>query len=223
MRFLYLMSIPLTRAAYLYREFARRSKRHSMLSVTRVVLGIALILLVPLQFFSPVARPISPIDLSSRDPSVIEVLKLADMIRWITIDRLPEGRVLRYAGLIYHASQEQGLNPLEIIAIIMAESEFKENSVNTKTGDYGLGQINWEHWGKPNGLTSKDLLDPSINIYFTCLVYKFFDRDFGKYHRGNGIKCKTYLLNVKGILSTLNAFVEMSRDDTSNRPNGLRM
>jgi hypothetical protein len=107
------------------------------------------------------------------------------------------------------------VNPLEIIAIITAESNFKENSVNQETGDYGLGQINWEHWGKDFGLTPHQLLDPSINIFLTCHVYKFFGKDFGKYHRGNGIQSSAYLLNVKSILSTLNAFVEGNKENIS--------
>jgi hypothetical protein len=72
---------------------------------------------------------------------VKEILHLADMIRWITGARLPENKILRYSGLIHHASRKHRVNPLEIIAIIMAESEFKENSVNVKTGDYGLARL----------------------------------------------------------------------------------
>jgi soluble lytic murein transglycosylase-like protein len=117
--------------------------------------------------------------------------------------------------LIFHASRKYGVNPLEIIAIIMAESNFKEDSINKETGDYGLGQINWQHWGKDYGLTPQELLDPSINIFLTCHVYKFFGKDFGKYHRGNGIQCNAYLVNVQGILSTLNAFIELNKENIS--------
>ncbi len=149
------------------------------------------------------------------DSSVKEVLRLANMIRLITENQLSEAKMLRYAGLICHASQKHGVNPLEIIAIIMAESNFKENSVNKETGDYGLGQINWEHWGKDFGLMPHQLLDPSINIFLTCHVYKFFGKDFGKYHRGNGIQSNAYLVNVKSILSTLNAFIEENKGNIS--------
>jgi soluble lytic murein transglycosylase-like protein len=142
---------------------------------------------------------------------VKEVLHLANMIRFITGNQLSEAKMLRYAGLISHASQKNGLNPLEIIAIIMAESNFKEDCINKKTGDYGLGQINWEHWGKDFGLMPHQLLDPSVNIFLTCHVYKFFGKDFGKYNRGSGIQSKAYLVNVRSILSTLNAFAEGSK------------
>ena len=144
-----------------------------------------------------------------------EVLDLAGMIRLITEDRLSESKVLRYAGLIRHASQKYAVNPLEIIALIMAESTFKESAVNANTGDYGLGQINWKHWGQPYGLTQQDLLDPAINIYLICNVYKFFDQDFGKYHRGNGIKSQAYLMNVRGILSALKAYAEATENNIS--------
>jgi hypothetical protein len=151
----------------------------------------------------------------SSDSSVEEVLHLANVIRFITGNQLSEAKMLRYAGLISHASQKNGLNPLEIIAIIMAESNFKEDCINKETGDYGLGQINWEHWGKDFGLMPHQLLDPSINIFLTCHVYKFFGKDFGKYHRGNGIQSKVYLVNVRSILSTLNAFVEGNKENIS--------
>jgi hypothetical protein len=151
----------------------------------------------------------------SSDSSVKEVLRLLNMIRFITENQLSEAKMLRYAGLISHASQKHGVNPLEIIAIIMAESNFKETSINQETGDYGLGQINWEHWGKNFGLMPHQLLEPSINIFLTCRVYKFFGKDFGKYHRGNGIQSEAYLMNVKSILSTLNAFVEGNKENIS--------
>jgi hypothetical protein len=151
----------------------------------------------------------------SSDSSVKEVLHLANMIRFITENQLSEAKMFRYAGLIFHASQKNGLNPLEIIAIIMAESNFKENCINKETGDYGLGQINWEHWGKGFGLMPHQLLDPSINIFLTCHVYKFFGKDFGKYHRGNGIQSNAYLVNVRSILSTLNAFFEGNEENIS--------
>jgi hypothetical protein len=151
----------------------------------------------------------------SSDSGPKEVLHLANMIRFITENQLSEAKMLRYAGLISHASQTNGLNPLEIIAIIMAESNFKENCINKETGDYGLGQINWQHWGKDFGLMPHQLLDPSINIFLTCHVYKFFGKDFGKYHRGNGIQSKAYLVNVKSILSTLNAFAQGNKENVS--------
>jgi soluble lytic murein transglycosylase-like protein len=140
-----------------------------------------------------------------------KVTNLADKIEKITNSTLSSNRAFRYAALIYHAAQECKVNPLEIIAVIMAESSFKAESVNRKTGDYGLGQVNWEHWGKPFGLTRQELLDPSINIYLTCHVYKYFGEDFGKYNRGKGIRNEAYVVNVKSILSTLNAIEELEK------------
>jgi len=181
-----------------------------------VVIGIFFLL----QYSSPLAQNRPGIDsLASMTPApdsaIREILNLVGMIRLITDDQLPENKVLRYAGLIYHSSKQFGVNPLEIIAIIKAESSFNERSVNTKTGDYGLGQINWEYWGKDHGLTTQDLLEPAMNIFLTCQVYKFFGQDFGKYHRGNGIKCNVYLVNVQSILSTLQAFAELNKDNLS--------
>jgi hypothetical protein len=200
---------------------------HTTLETVKLVFIVVIAVFILLGYIKPIAQSSLRIDFpfkvgqflsftkSGHNSNVKEVLNLAGMIRLITDHQLSEAKVLRYAGLIYYASQEYGVNPLEIIAIIMAESGFKENSINKETGDYGLGQVNWEHWGKEYGYTPQQLLNPSINIFLTCHVYKFFGEDFGKYHRGNGIQCKVYLANVKGILSTLNAYGQLKKEKIS--------
>jgi hypothetical protein len=200
---------------------------YTILEIAKLIFIIAIAVLFLLEYLSPFEqktlgielpggiRKLSSFTQSTYDSSVREVLHLSNMIRWITDDQLPQNKALRYAGLICHASQTYGVNPLEIIALIMAESGFKENSINKETGDYGLGQINWEHWGKDYGFSPQELLDPSINILLTCHVYQFFGNDFGKYHRGYGIQCKAYLVNVKSILSTLKAFTELNKQNIS--------
>jgi len=207
-------------------KFKRKMILHTVLESVKFFFIAAIVVFVLLAYGAPLAqkslRTRLPAGLeafvSSTKPagsSLKEVLRLANMIRLITENQLSEAKTLRYASLIAHASQKQGVNPLEIIAIIMAESNFKENSINKETGDYGLGQINWEHWGKDFGLMPHQLLDPSINIFLTCHVYKFFGKDFGKYHRGGGIQSSAYILNVESILSTLNAFVEGNKENIS--------
>jgi len=208
-------------------EFKKKMMVHTIVEVTKLIFIFAIAVFLLLEYIPPVAQRRPGVDFPARirefltstkptrDPSVKEVLHLANVIRFITDAQLSEGMVLRYAGLITHASQKYEVNPLEIIALIMAESNFKENSINRETGDYGLGQINWEHWGKDYGYTPQQLLDPSVNIFLTCHVYKFFEKDFGKYHRGNGIQCRAYLVNVKSILSTLNAFSELNKENIS--------
>ncbi len=196
------------------------------LEATKLVFIIALTVFLLLEYFPPALstpRVDSPgkkwsffsLPQSSDESGLQEVLNLAGMIRLVTDDRLSESKVLRYAGLIWHASQKYAVNPLEIIALIMAESSFKESAVNAGTGDYGLGQISWKHWGQPLGLTQADLLDPAINIYLTCHVYKFFEKDFGRYHRGNGIRSEAYVVNVRSILSTLKAYAEFIQNKIS--------
>jgi hypothetical protein len=207
-------------------KFKKRMILHTIQESVKIVFLVAITAFFVLEYIAPLTqkslRTCFPAGMEeflsvtrSSDSSVKEVLHLANMIRFITENQLSEAKILRYAGLISHASQKNGLNPLEIIAIIMAESNFKENCINKETGDYGLGQINWEHWGKEFGLMPHQLLDPSINIFLTCHVYKFFGKDFGKYHRGNGIQSKAYLVNVRSILSTLNAFVEGNKENIS--------
>lgn len=200
---------------------------HPLVEAAKLVFITALMVFLLLEYFPLFAQSSPRLDSPAKKRSLFslsqpfdesgvqEVLDLAGMIRLVTDDRLSEGKALRYAGLIWHASQKYTVNPLEIIALIMAESTFKESGVNATTGDYGLGQINWKHWGQPYGLTQEDLLDPAINIYLTCHVYKFFGQDFGKYNRGNGIKNQAYVVNVKSILSTLRAFAESTRNNIS--------
>ncbi len=227
MRLSSLLLFPLCWFGDLYRKFQTRKSFRIFLEAAKIGAVIIFTVLLSMGYLLPSAQskirsnfPWKPGNILSslssfRDPSAREVLNLASMIRLITDDELSEGKVLRYAGLIFQAAQKYSVNPLEIIAIIVAESEFKESSINAKTGDYGLGQINWRHWGKDYGLTTQDLLDPAINIYMTCHVYKFFGQDFGKYHRGNGVKSSAYVVNVKSILSTLHAFAELNREDAS--------
>jgi len=213
-------------ASDFHSKFKKRMAFHTILESVKIVFLVAVTAFFVVEYIAPLTqksgRPDFPTGMEafisltkSSDSNVKEVLNLTNMIRLLTENQLPEAKMLRYAGLIFHASQKHEVNPLEIIAIIMAESNFKETSINKETGDYGLGQINWEHWGKDYGLTPHDLLDPSINIFLTCHVYKFFGKDFGKYHRGNGIQCNAYLVNVKSILSTLNAFLEEKKANIS--------
>jgi len=222
-----IMLIPCHSASEYYLKLKKRMLLYTILEIAKLIFIIAIAVVFLLEYLSPFEqktlgielpdgiRKLSSFTQSTYDSSVREVLHLSDMIRWITDDQLPQNKALRYAGLICHASQTYGVNPLEIIALIMAESGFKENSINMETGDYGLGQINWEHWGKDYGFSPQELLDPSINIFLTCHVYQFFGNDFGKYHRGYGIQCKAYLVNVKSILSTLKAFTELNKQNIS--------
>ena len=207
-------------------KFKKRMILHTIQESIKIVLLVAITAFFVLEYIAPLTqkslRTCFPAGMEeflsvtrSSDSSVKEVLHLANMIRFVTENQLSEAKTLRYAGLISHASQKNGLNPLEIIAIIMAESNFREDCINKETGDYGLGQINWEHWGKDFGLMPHQLLDPSINIFLTCHVYKFFGKDFGKYHRGNGIQSRVYLVNVRSILSTLKAFEKGNKENVS--------
>ncbi len=227
MKFFSFISIPLRAPLGLCRRISRGKTFHAILEMGKMVFIIVIAFFLSQEYFFPSAQSIQGATFAgvredfslpkafTPDPNVKEILNLAAMIRFITNEQLSEGRALRYAGLIFHASQKYGVNPLEIIALVMAESRFKEGSINAKTGDYGLGQVNWVHWGKDLGLTHQDLLDPAINIYMTCHIYNYFGKDFGKYNRGHGVKSRAYVLNVKGFLSSLNAFAQLNQEEAS--------
>ncbi len=227
MKLFNILLIPYDSANDFHLKLKKKMTLHFLLESAKLFFIIAIAVFFLLEYAAPFAQKSLGIEFpdqikrfvsftrAAQETSAREVLQLARMIRLITDDKLSEGKALRYAGLISQASQKFRLNPLEIIALIMAESGFKENAINNETGDYGLGQINWGHWGKEYGYTPQQLLDPAINIFLTCHVYKFFGEDFGKYHRGNGIQCTAYLVNVKGILSTLNAFEAAKKRNVS--------
>jgi len=226
MRFFNIHVVPYHSASDLHSKLERKIVIHAVLESVKIALIAAIGVFVLIANMTPLPQKSMRADFpagmgeflsytKSADIDTKGVLHLTSMIRLITENQIPEAKMLRYAGLIFHASKKYGVNPLEIIAIIMAESNFKEDSINRETGDYGLGQINWQYWGKDYGLTPQELLDPSINIFLTCHVYKFFGSDFGRYHRGNGIQCSAYLVNVQGILSTLNAFIESKKENIS--------
>ena len=226
MRFFNIHVVPYHSASDLHSKLERKIVIHAVLESVKIALIAAIGVFVLIANMTPLPQKSMRADFpagmgeflsytKSADIDTKGVLHLTSMIRLITENQIPEAKMLRYAGLIFHASKKYGVNPLEIIAIIMAESNFKEDSINRETGDYGLGQINWQYWGKDYGLTPQELLDPSINIFLTCHVYKFFGSDFGRYHRGNGIQCGAYLVNVQGILSTLNAFIESKKENIS--------
>jgi len=224
MKLLNIISIPYGLASDVFLKFRKRVLIHTILETVKLVFVVAVTVFFLLEYVLPFAQAnlrinypwkLFPLTKSSQDSNVKEILNLAGMIRMITDNQFPESKVLRYAGLIYHASQKHEVNPLEIIALIMAESGFKENSINKETGDYGLGQINWGHWGKDYGYTPQQLLDPAVNIFLTCHVYKFFGKDIGKYNRGYGIQSRAYIVNVRSIISTLNAYAELNKEDIS--------
>ena len=216
--------VPYGSANDLYLKFKKRPPVRTILEAIKLVFIVTVTVFFLLEYVLPFAQANLRMEYpwkflsmtkSGRDANIKDVLNLASLIGVITDNQLSESKLLRYAGLIYHASQKHEVNPLEIIALIMAESGFKEDSINKETGDYGLGQINWGHWGRDYGYTPQQLLDPSINIFLTCHVFKFFGKDFGKYHRGYGIQSRAYIVNVKSILSTLNAFSELNGEDIS--------
>jgi soluble lytic murein transglycosylase-like protein len=77
---------------------------------------------------------------------------------------------------------EHGLDPLLFIAIIEQESAFKISAYNSKTRDYGLGQIN-EYNVRALGLDRKRLLtDARYNLEVSASILSYFQRRFGHEH-----------------------------------------
>ena len=131
MKLFNILLIPCNSASEFYFKF-KKKMLYTVLEVGKVVFIVAITLFFLLEYVLPFTSTNLRIDLPDRvreffsykksvcDASVQEVLNLANMIRLITNDQLSEGKVLRYAGLIFQASLKYSVNPLEIIAIIMA-------------------------------------------------------------------------------------------------------
>ncbi len=75
---------------------------HTVWEATKMVFMVALVLLLLVEFI--------PMKTAKRDSPTQEVLHLANMIRWITEDKLTENKVLKYAGFIYQASKRYEVN-----------------------------------------------------------------------------------------------------------------
>ncbi len=215
MKLFNIILVPCNSAGDFYAKFKKRMVFHTVLETAKLVFIVLVSVFFMLEYLLPFVQTTLHVNLpagsfamtkSGQDADVKEVLTLAKMIRLITDHQVSESKALRYAGLICHASQKYEVNPLEIIALIMAESCFKENSINKETGDYGLGQINWEHWGKDYRYSPQELLDPSVNIFLTCHVYNFFGKDIrkvppGQRHPVQGLhrECERHSFDVECV------------------------
>jgi len=100
------------------------------------------------------------------------------------------------------------------IAILFGESSFDHTKVN-KSGDYGIGQINYKIWGNFFEVTQKELLNPIINIQiaFTILQMAQISHGtkndwYGYYHSWNHISRKKYVKKIDRILKLINGVEE---------------
>ena len=215
-----LMLLPCSSASDFFKKYRRRLglKRFSTWCRRFFIAALTFYILVGLS--SPTAQTSIVTDMSAdihalrmimnhRDEMVTDhIIDLSEVIRYASDWRLGEREAMRYAGLIYHGCQMFNQDPLDIVALVVAESSFYEGSINEESGDFGLGQINWHYWGRPNGLTPQDLLDPAINIVMTCRILDHYGGDFAKYHRGYGIKSEAYSVNIRSILYSLKAYAK---------------
>src|SRR5512143_2743313 len=107
MKLFNIVLIPCSSASDFYLKFKKRVMLHTILEAAKLVFIVALTVFFLLEYISPIAQtslgidfPINmkkflPFTKSAGDSSVIEVLNLAKMIRLITEDQLPEGKMLR--------------------------------------------------------------------------------------------------------------------------------
>lgn len=81
-----------------------------------------------------------------------------------------------YAGLFLKYSREYNLDVNMLVHICFMESRFSE-AIVSRTGDYGLMQINWSAHKKhltKMGIDQKKLLDPAVNIEYACRILSIF-------------------------------------------------
>ncbi len=96
-----------------------------------------------------------------------------------------------------------------IIAIIFAESSFNNFKIN-QNRDYGLGQINYNVWGKYFNISKKELLNPIINIQIIVKILvnlkkQYHDKYWWGYYHSKTIKSRNrYINKINKILNKLN-------------------
>lgn len=111
----------------------------------------------------------------------------------------------KYSAEVQKYSQEYGIDPSLVFAVIKCESNFKADAIS-HAGAYGLMQITQEtyEWAakreKDDEYTDKSLFDPDTNIRYGCVIYSIFQNEFtdpavclAAYNAGRG--------RVKGWLS----------------------
>ncbi len=99
----------------------------------------------------------------------------------------------QYKEWVLEYSDEYGVDPLDIAAIITIESDWDESVVNESSLATGLGQIMPREAGKyfEHRPTMEELKDPETNIKWTCLIYSIYLRQsngskFGALYRYSG-------------------------------------
>jgi len=113
----------------------------------------------------------------------------------------------KYQSLVTKYSEQSGLDPCLVYAVIRSESSFNP-SAKSSVGALGLMQITPDtfEWAmnktsETEDYTSKDLYTPDVNVRYGTIVLSSFLNEFGDeqtaiaaYHAGRGIVNK-WLLN----------------------------
>lgn len=103
--------------------------------------------------------------------------KVSLRIKELAPDTLDE-KARQYAALFLKYSREYGLDVNMVVHISFIESRFRQNVIS-RTGDYGLMQINWKAHGatlKKLGIDKQSILDPEINVEYGCRLLSEFSR-----------------------------------------------
>ncbi|MEW5723254.1 MAG: transglycosylase SLT domain-containing protein [Thermodesulfobacteriota bacterium] len=139
---------------------------------------------VPTTYPSPVNLPQSTaVDelgamLAEKNFNSEELRKVQDRILELK-KGLDREKVKKYSKLFIKYSEKYDLDVNLVLHISYLESRFEEDVVS-RTGDYGLMQINWKAHHRllqKMGIDRGMLLDPEINLDYACKLLRLISQD----------------------------------------------
>ncbi len=132
-----------------------------------IFLTVLSIVLFALSFFGRDSRLLASYD-PINHPEVIQVERMIEN----TGATVPATIKKKVAMAIAENARYYNIKPKHLVAIAFVESSFRPNLIN-ETDDYGVMQINWQHWGKKFTKDPNDLLNVYKNVEFACKIINF--------------------------------------------------
>jgi soluble lytic murein transglycosylase-like protein len=134
---------------------------------------------------TPVSCPDPEISFQVDQTIVREIERAAFRSRALAI--LAEDKSV-IADAIFELSPEYGFQPAQILALIEIESGGDPRAIS-KTGDYGLMQVNFRTWQRELGLDRRRILEVKYNLRAGLEILRRYHREAGDFwiavHRYN--------------------------------------
>ena len=139
-------------------------------------------------------------------PPSAELRKVADRITELH-EGLDRAKARKYANLFIKYSEKYNLDLNMVIHVAFIESRFEEDAIS-RTGDYGLMQINWRAHRKAltqMGIDRQLLLEPDVNIDYGCYLLSEFAKNtkslYGIIRRYSPRRAGYYTRKLQALMS----------------------